>query len=117
MPCLMLTLLGVLVVVVGFALRVNPLVVVLVAGLVTGMTSGMDFVGVVAAFGKAFSANRFMAVSWLVLPVIGVLERAGLRERAQDLVRAIRTATAGRVLFVYFVLRQMASAVGLTSLG
>jgi uncharacterized membrane protein len=113
----MLTLLGVLVVVIGFALRLNPLLVVLAAGLVTGIASGMDLVQVVGAIGKAFTSNRYMAVGWLVLPVVGVLERAGLRERADQLVRSIRVATAGRVLLAYFVIRQAAAALGLTSLG
>jgi uncharacterized membrane protein len=113
----MFTLLGVLVVVVGFALRLNPLLVVLSAGVVTGIASGLDFVQIVAAIGKAFTANRYMAVGWLVLPVVGVLERAGLKERAQELVRTIRTATAGRVLLAYLLLRQLASALGMTSLG
>ncbi len=113
----MLTLLGVLVLVVGFALRLNPLLVVLGAGLVTGVASGMDVVAVVAAVGKAFTANRYMAIAWLVLPVVGVLEREGLRDRAEQLVRTIRGATAGRVLFVYLVIRQVAAALGMTSLG
>jgi uncharacterized membrane protein len=113
----MLTLLGVLVVVVGFALRLNPLLVVLLASVTTGIASGLDPLQVVSAIGKAFTANRYMAVGWLVLPVVGVLERAGLQQRAQELVRSIRAATAGRVLLVYLLLRQTASALGLTSLG
>lgn len=113
----MLTLLGVLVVVIGFTLRLNPLLVVLAAGMVTGLASGMSLVQVISAFGKAFTSNRYMAVGWLVLPVVGVLERAGLRERAEQLVRSIQVATAGRILLVYFVIRQAASALGLTSLG
>jgi uncharacterized membrane protein len=113
----MLTLLGVLVVVVGFALRLNPLLVVLAAGFVTGIAGGMNLFEVVSAIGKAFTANRYMAVGWLVLPVVGVLERAGLKERAQELVRSIHAATAGRVLLAYLLLRQIASALGLTSLG
>src|SRR5690242_574876 len=113
----MLTLLGVLVVVVGFALRRNPLLVVLTAAIVTGLASGMDVVEVVSAIGKAFTANRYLAVGWLVLPVIGVLERAGLRERAEQLVGSIRVATAGRVLLVYLVIRQLSAALGMTSLG
>jgi uncharacterized membrane protein len=113
----MLTLLGVLVVVVGFALRLNPLLVVVAAGFVTGLAGGLEFSTIVSLFGKAYTANRFMAVPWLVLPVVGVLERAGMRERAQQLVSRIHAATAGRVLFIYFVLRQLAAALGLTSLG
>jgi uncharacterized membrane protein len=116
-PSKVLTLLGVLVVVVGFAWRKNPLLVVLVASLVTGLASGMDPIAIVAAIGKAFTANRFMAVGWLVLPVVGVLERAGMRERSETLIQSIRAATAGRVLLAYFVIRQIAAALGLTSLG
>lgn len=113
----MLVLLGVLVLVVGFVLRRNPLAVVLVAALVTGLAGGKDLVDVLATLGRAFTANRTMAVGWLVLPVIGVLERAGLRERAQELVRSLRTATPSRLLVAYLGIRQVASALGLTALG
>jgi uncharacterized membrane protein len=113
----MLTLLGVLVVVVGFLLRLNPLLVVLAASVVTGVAGGLDLVHVVSAIGRSFNANRYMAVAWLVLPVVGVLERSGLRERAQGLVRRLRAATPGRVLLAYLALRQIVSALGLTTLG
>src|SRR5512143_3451630 len=113
----MLTLLAVLVVVVGFALRLNPLVVVLAAALTGGIAAGRDLVTVIALIGKAFNANRYMAIGWLVLPMVGVLERSGLRERAQQLVGRIRAATPGRVLLIYFTIRQLAAALGLTSLG
>jgi uncharacterized membrane protein len=72
---------------------------------------------VIAAFGKAFVGSRYLAIVWLILPVIGVLERAGLRERAQELVGRIRAATAGRVLLIYFAVRQITAALGLASLG
>ena len=49
-----LPLIGIVLVVVGFVLRINPLLVVTVAGLATGMASGLDLLEVVAAFGKAF---------------------------------------------------------------
>lgn len=113
----MWTLLGVVVLVVGFATRRHPLVVVLVAACATGLLAGFDPVRVLASIGKAWNANRYMAVGWLVLPVVGVLERAGLRERAQRLVGRARGLTAGRLLLLYLVLRQAGAALGLTSLG
>lgn len=113
----MLTLVGVLVVVIGFVLRLNPLIVIFAAGLASGLAAGLDVVAIIAAFGKAFVGNRYLAIVWLILPVIGVLERAGLRERAQNLVGRIRAATAGRVLLIYFAVRQITAALGLTSLG
>jgi uncharacterized membrane protein len=113
----MLALIGILIVVVGFLLRLNPLLVVTCAGLATGLASGRSLEEVVAAFGRAFVENRFVAIVWLVLPVIGLLERAGLKEHARALVARVRAATTGRVLLAYLAIRQVTSALGLTSLG
>lgn len=113
----MLSLVGILVVVVGFMARLNPLLVVTVAALVTGLAGGMGLVEVVETFGKAFKENRYVSVVWVVLPVIGLLERAGLQERAKTLIGQVRAATAGRLLLLYFILRQATAALGLTSLG
>lgn len=113
----MLTLIGILIVVVGFALRMNPLLVVTVAGLATGLASGLGPIEVITAFGKAFTESRYIAIVWMVLPVIGLLERAGLKERARAVIAAIPTVTTGRVLMIYFSVRQVAAALGLTSLG
>jgi uncharacterized membrane protein len=112
-----MTLIGVAIVVVGFILRVNPLLVVTVAGIATGIASGLGPLGVVAAFGKAFITSRYVAIVWLVLPVIGLLEHSGLKERARAVVGSLRAATASRVLLAYFAIRQITAALGLTSLG
>jgi uncharacterized membrane protein len=113
----MLTLVGVLIVVVGFLLRLNPLLVVTLAGVATGLAAGLDVAAVVAALGKAFVENRYVPVVWLVLPVIGLLEHSGLKERARALIARLRAATTGRVLLAYLALRQITAALGLTSLG
>ena len=114
---LVLTLIGILIVVAGFAARLNPLLVVTVAGLATGLASGLGPIEVVTAFGKAFTESRYVAIVWLVLPVIGLLERAGLKERARTVIAGIPAATTGRVLALYFVIRQITAALGLISLG
>ena len=113
----MLTLVGVLIVIIGFALRANPLLVVTVAGVATGLAGGLDPVSVVTEFGRALTENRYVALVWLTLPVIGILERNGLRERAQTLVAKVRGATTGRVLIAYLALRQLTASMGLNSLG
>ena len=113
----MLVLCGVAVVVVGFALRINPLMVVIAAAVATGLSAGLDPIAVIAAFGKAFNDNRYVSIVWLVLPVIGVLERAGLQEHARRSISRIKMATTGRLLGLYFLLRQGTAALGLTSLG
>ena len=81
------------------------------------MLGGLGPLEVIAAFGKAFITSRFVAIVWLVLPVIGLLEHAGLKERARGLVGRMKAATTSRVLLVYFVVRQISAALGLTSLG
>jgi len=113
----MFSLIGIVIVVIGFVLRINPLLVVTVAGVATGIAGGLGPLEVVAAFGKAFITSRYVAIVWLVLPVIGMLEHAGLKERARALIARLRTATTSRVLLVYFVIRQITAALGLTSLG
>lgn len=112
----MLTLLGVAVIVLGFALRFNPLLVVIAAALTSGLAAGLPPLEVLAAFGKAFNTNRYVTVAWLVLPAIGLLERAGLQEKARATIRSIRAASAGRILLVYLILRQLSAALGLVSI-
>lgn len=113
----MLPLIGILIVIVGFALRLNALLVVTLAGVATGLASGQSLADVIAAFGKAFVDSRYIAIVWLALPVIGLAERSGLKERSRDVISRIRAATAGRVLLVYLALRQITAALGLVSLG
>ena len=109
----MWTLLGIGVVVAGFAARINPLLVIAAAAGVTGTAAGLSPVQIISAFGHAFAANRFVSVVFLVLPVIGILERYGLQERAKALIGRLRGATAGRLLLAYFLLRQVAAALGI----
>ena len=106
-------LIGILLVVVGFALKFNPMLVVTVAAIATGLIAGMGPVEVVSTFGKAFNDNRVIAVVWIVLPVIGSLERFGLQQRAMALIRSLKGATVGRLLILYLFYRQVISALGL----
>ena len=110
-----LPLLGIPIVVLGFALRLNPMLVVVAAGLATGLLAGMTPVEVIAAFGKAFNDNRIIAIVWVVLPVIGLLERYGLQQRAAGVIRGFKGATTGRLLLLYLAYRQITAAVGLHS--
>jgi uncharacterized membrane protein len=112
----MLVLSGIAIVILGFALRLNPLVVVGVAGLVTGIAGGSSPTAVIETFGRAFAENRYVGIVWLVLPVIGLLERAGLRERVQALIATMRNITTAHVLVAYLLIRQITAALGLTAL-
>ena len=113
----MLSLLGVGVVLLGLALRRNPILVVTAAALVTGLAGGLDLVATLRALGKAFNESRYISVAFLILPVIGLLERAGLQARAQTLVSRLSRVTVGGMLTGYLAARQLSAAAGLLSLG
>lgn len=109
-------LLAIAVMIAGFVVRLNALVVVVLAAFVTGLAAGMDPGAIVSAFGKAFNDTRYVSVVWIVLPVIGLLERHGLQERARALIEGMRGATLPRLLGGYLLLRQITAAMGLTSI-
>ena len=111
----LLVLSGIAVMVAGFMLRFNPLLVVLCAALASGLAAGLDPLALIAAFGKAFNDTRYVSAVWLVLPVIGLLERHGLQERARSLVAGMKGATLPRLLIGYLMLRQITAALGLIS--
>jgi uncharacterized membrane protein len=108
-------LLGIALVVVGFALRFNPLLVVALAAIVTGLLGHMPFLKVLGVLGHGFNENRNVTLIYIVLPVIGLLERYGLQQQARRLISGMRGATTGRLLVVYLAFRQIVSALGLTS--
>lgn len=113
----MIVLLGVLLVVAGFALRFNPLLVVTVAGITSALLGGLSPLHVLDAFGTGFAGSRSITIAFIVLPVIGILERYGLQQRAKMLISHAAALTAGRLLLVYLFIRQLAASLGLTSIG
>ena len=101
-------LIGIVIIVAGFALKLDVLAVVLISGLVTGLVSGMSFVEILRIIGDSFVSNRLMSIFLISFPIIAVLERYGLKERAAYLIGQIKKATAGKVLAIYLLIRTIA---------
>ncbi|MBB3212433.1 putative membrane protein [Herbaspirillum sp. Sphag1AN] len=111
-------LIGVAVIIVGFVLRFNPMLVVAVTAIVTAFAANFPVDKVLAALGTGFVKTRNLPLIILLpLAVIGLLERHGLRQHAQSWIANIKSATAGRLLIVYLFVREITAALGLTSLG
>jgi len=110
-----LPLLGVAVVVVGFALRFNPVPVVVAAGVVSGFAAGKSAGDILALLGTSFVSERALMLFVLTLPAIGVLERAGLREHARNWIASLRGMTLPRLLIAYLGLRQVLAMCGLNN--
>ena len=112
-------LLGVAVVLVGMMLRWRATIVVVAAGLLTGLLAGMPLVtadgggGVLNLLGRAFADNRLMTLFVITLPAIGLMERYGLQVQSAHVIRRIGAATAGRLLVLYQLFRVTAGALSL----
>jgi len=106
-------LLGIAIVVVGFVRRYNPVAVVVVAGIVSGLLAGKSMGELLSLLGESFVSNRALLLFAFTLPAIGVLERAGLREHVQAWIGRLRGLTLTRLLVGYLGLRQLLSMLGL----
>ena len=106
-------LIGVAIIVLGFALKRDVLAVVLVAGIVTGIVSGLDFFYILEIIGTSFVNNRLMSIFLIMFPVIAIIERFGMKERAAYLIGKIKDASAGKVLSLWIVIRSLASAMNI----
>ena len=105
----MIKLIGILIIIVGFIMKLDTIAVVVAAGIITGLVSGMSFNSIITTLGKAFVENRYMSIFIISLPVIGILERYGLRERAAFLIGKIKSATFGKITSLYLIIRTLAS--------
>lgn len=111
-------LIGVFVIIAGFILRFNPLLVVSAAAIVTGLAAHFPLEKIITLMGEGFLQTRALQLILLLpLAVIGLLERHGLRLHAQNWIASFQRATVGRLLIMYLFLREATAAVGLTSLG
>jgi uncharacterized membrane protein len=106
-------LLGIVVLVAGLIFRINPLIVVAAAAVSTGFAAGMSLDETISTLGRAFVDSRNVTVPLvLVLVVVGLLEQHGLRKQAEALIHRARSATAGRVIWIYSAIRQISAALG-----
>ena len=106
----MIKLLGVLIVVLGFALRLNNVMVVMLAALVTALVGGLGINGLLSTLGSAFVANRSVCIFIVVMVLTGTLERNGLKHAAAHAISRIRSGTPGLVVAAYGVMRVILAA-------
>ena len=111
---------GVLVVLGGFLLRLDTLAVVVAAGLAAGILGGLagaeglagaPLERTLGVLGRGFVENRYMSLYLLAFPMIALLERHGLREKAAELMARARGLSPGRVVILYHLVREVAAAL------
>lgn len=122
---------GIAIVIIGLALRLRTTLVVVTAGLVTGIIAGLPLFssesffphlpyltkagqeGIINMLGRAFADNRLMILFIITLPAIGLAERYGLQEQAARFVRRMKAATVGRLLIIYQLFRVLMGILGI----
>nr|WP_317283260.1 DUF969 family protein [uncultured Sellimonas sp.] len=101
----LIKLIGVLIVILGFALKLDSILIIFLAAVSTALVGGLGVDGLLEQLGTNFVANRSMAIFIMILLITGVLERNGLREAAADLMHKVKSATAGKLVCAYGILR------------
>lgn len=108
-----LPLIGILIIVIGFIMKIDTIAVVIIAGLITGLVSGLSLTEVLALLGQGFTDNRLVTLFVLTLTMIGLSERYGLKEQAVYLINKIKGLTVGRFLSLYLFIREVAGMFSL----
>lgn len=106
-------LIGVVIITIGLAMRLNTLLVILTACIATGVVAAIPLFDLLSMLGKSFTKNRYMSLFILMLPMIGLLERNGLKQVSENIMKSIKGATAGNVMIFYLFLRKISVALGI----
>lgn len=96
---------GIAIVIIGFALKFDPILIIIASAIVTAFAGGIAPVEFLSAFGEGFVNNRNITIFILVMLVTGTLERNGLKEASSSLIGKIKGATAGIVIAAYGLIR------------
>lgn len=108
-----LKLIGILIIILGFLFKIDTIAVILIAAVVTGIVSGLDFYSVLETLGKAFVDNRLVTLFILTLPMVGLIERFGLKKQASNMIGKVKRVTSGRLMTIYLLIREIAGVASI----
>lgn len=106
-------LIGIVIIVLGFILKLDTIAVVIIAGLATALVSGVTPVEFLTELGNAFVNQRFVTIFFLTLPLIGLAEKSGLKEQAVRLIKKIKGLSTGSFLSIYLIIREVSGALSI----
>ena len=70
-----MVLIGILIVIIGFALKFDSIAVIIISAIATGLAAHMDINEILTVLGETFVNQRLMTIFILTLPVVGICER------------------------------------------
>lgn len=101
----MIKLLGILIIILGFSLKLDSILIIMLSAIVTAVAGGLSPAELLTTLGETFVNNRSMAIFILIMFVTGTLERNGLKEAAAKLISKIKNPSSGKVIAAYGVMR------------
>lgn len=111
-------LLGIVIITLGFILRINPMLSIILSAIVTTLAAKMLPLQTLSVIGDGFLKTRNLSILVLLpLAMVGLIERHGMREKAQMIISNFTSMTVSKLLVLYLFLRQVTASFGLNSLG
>lgn len=103
-------LIGIVIIVLGFSLKLDTMAVLIVAALSTALVAGINWQEALILLGENFVKNRLVTIFLIPIPMIAMVERFGLRQQAQHLISKLKGLTAPILLYTYVLIREVSLA-------
>ena len=107
-------LIGILIIIAGFTMKLDTIAVVVTAGIATGLVADMSISDILKTLGEGFMANRATCLFMLTVPIIGLCERYGLKAQAVMLIKKAKGLSTGILLSGYTFIRETTIGMGVT---
>ena len=107
-------LIGILIIIAGFTMKLDTIAVVVTAGIATGLVADMSITDILTTLGEGFMANRSTCLFMLTVPIIGLCERYGLKAKAVMLIKKAKGLSTGILLSGYAFIREVTIGMGVT---
>ncbi len=110
----LIKLLGILIIIIGFALKKDAILIIISSAIVTALVGGLGINGLLEVLGNSFINNRSIAIFIVIILVTSTLERNGLKEVAKNLISKIKNISSGSIIGIYAVMRGFFSALNIS---
>lgn len=109
-----LKLLGILIIIIGFILKKDAILIIICSAVVTSLLGGLGIGGLLDVLGSSFVKNRNIAIFILIILVTATLERNGLKEVAKNLISKVKNVSSGIIISLYTIMRGIFSAFNIS---
>ena len=110
----LIKLLGILIIIIGFALKKGAILIIISSPIVTALVGGLGISGLLDVLGSSFVKNRSIAIFIIIILVTATLERNGLKEVAKKLISKVKNVSSGTIIGIYAIMRGFFSSLNVS---